>query len=158
MATAPSINMISWSYSSQQNITTLNEQAKMGLCCQFIWNSQYSPSNWIGFLVYEAVRTTLNKQVGWWRCDYFTLVNVCWGNGLWKVGGYKDTSGKRDCQWASRCALNDITVMRWLSQSSVGSKMGQPEWWRRIGRRRIMLHSQTHWNFFIFLKKKYIII
>ncbi len=55
------------------------------------------------FLVYQAVRAALNEQVGWWRCDYFTLVNMCWGNGLWKVVGYKATSGKRDCQLAPRC-------------------------------------------------------
>ncbi len=38
------------------------------------------------------------------------------------------TSGNRDCQWASRSVLKDFT-----EDTAVCSKMGQPEWCRRIG-------------------------
>ncbi len=55
------------------------------------------------------VKTTINDQVGWWGVyekgylgvSFFTWVDVCWGNGLWEVGKM-DTSGNRDCQWASK--------------------------------------------------------
>ncbi len=34
--------------------------------------------------------------------DFFPWDTGWWGRGLWAGGGYMDTSGNRNCQWASR--------------------------------------------------------
>ncbi len=41
--------------------------------------------------------------------SFFTWVNVCRRNELWKEVGYMGTLGNRDCQLASRSVLEDFT-------------------------------------------------
>ncbi len=38
------------------------------------------------------------------------------------------TSGNRDCRWASRSALKDLTDDALTISAEICSKMGQPEW------------------------------
>ncbi len=67
-------------------------------------------------MVYTAIRTTINVQVGLWGvwkglfgCTFFKWVNVCRANGLWEQAGCMDTLGNRDCQLVSRRVLEDFT-------------------------------------------------
>ncbi len=88
-------------------------------------------------LVYGAVKTTINDPgvvwvygKGHWGvrfCVGGCVLRECVMGGGGGLRGTETASGHPGVSWKISPRI------RWLSQSAVCSRMGQPEWWRRIG-------------------------